>query len=162
MKLADTTGTIVPGAIAPVKNKEEDMPMCVRCHKPLTDLVSITAKMGPVCRLKGKSIEGDSNQLFGLPKFSWQLMGNVIVIIDHDQKGYPSVTNSVGKVLDRIKGQFDLSGRKIIYRDSMGIYDGINHKDGEFIDFYSVNEVDLYKALKKIQGRSSQGRLSQR
>jgi hypothetical protein len=38
----------------------------------------------------------------------------------------------------------------IIYKDSLGNFDGVDHEQGKFIRFYPVNETDLEKALEKV------------
>ena len=51
---------------------------------------------------------------------------NLIAIVDLDQ-GSKSVTNDIDNVVADIKDEIDgdLSGYAIIYRDSLGVWDGI-------------------------------------
>ena len=71
---------------------------------------------------------------------------NWIVIIDKDMGGR-SVTNDIEYVVWWLTHHIDISKYSFIYRDSMGIYDGIKVKDGKFLSFYPIREKDLYKAL---------------
>jgi hypothetical protein len=84
--------------------------------------------------------------------YDYDIVKNVIIILDLN-KGGKSVTNAIEWVLKEIKkdvGTFH--GRKVIYRDSFGIYDGVLvDVDGNFKDFYSIKEKELDKALQKAK-----------
>jgi hypothetical protein len=58
--------------------------------------------------------------------FTYSMAGNVISIVDLDQ-GNRSVTNDVENVLRKIEHyhQGSIAGFRIMYRDSMGFWDGI-------------------------------------
>jgi len=80
--------------------------------------------------------------------YSWHFAdgGNVLVIIDLDMGG-KSVTNDMENVLAdiAITKDKDLSGMKIIYRDSDNIFDGvkaINHGNC-IITKYSISFIRL-------------------
>ena len=37
--------------------------------------------------------------------------------------------------------------KRVIYRDSEGMWDGVSHTGGAFHDFYPIRETDLDKAI---------------
>ena len=61
-----------------------------------------------------------------------------------------SVTNDIQNVLTAIHKDLEFIPETIIYRDSDGKYDGVEHEQGKFIKFYSVNETNLIDALDKV------------
>ena len=82
--------------------------------------------------------------------FSLHVMDDVLVLIDKDTGGR-SLTNDIDNVVRTlIKDNPDYSAKKIIYRDSMGIFDQVIHSDGQFKRFKSLGQLtDLNDALKK-------------
>jgi hypothetical protein len=77
---------------------------------------------------------------------------NDIVVIEDLNLGNRSVTNDIENILIELDKRIPtLHDMKIIYRDSMGIYDGIKIKDGNFHSFYSIQEKDLDKAINKAE-----------
>jgi hypothetical protein len=91
--------------------------------------------------------------------FSFSMNHDVIIILDLDE-GNRSVTNDIEFVLWSIienyetlfkrKG-FNLTNFKIIYKDSLGIFDLVLLKEnGEFDTFKSLNETDINAAIKRI------------
>lgn len=77
------------------------------------------------------------------------IKGKVLIIEDSDL-GNLSVTNDIQNVLTAIKKDLEFLPETIIYRDSEGNFDGVDHDKGKFIKFYPVNESDLEKALEKV------------
>jgi hypothetical protein len=79
---------------------------------------------------------------------------SVLVIIDLDRGGM-SVTNNVEAVVKSIAAELgeDIYKRPIIYKDSMGIYDGI---DGTNLasPFYHIGETDEARAAAKAAERT--------
>lgn len=79
---------------------------------------------------------------------------NVLVIIDLDQGG-ASVTNNIEAVVKSIAADLgeDIYKRPIIYKDSMGICDGI---DGTNLasPFYHIGETDEARAAAKAAERT--------
>ena len=60
--------------------------------------------------------------------------------------GSKSVTNDIENVLEEIRAELgNLAGFAIIYRDSMGRWDGVQLKN-ESAHFYSLNESDKQQA----------------
>lgn len=84
--------------------------------------------------------------------FDYQIVDEVVVIYDL-HKGDKSVTHNIKNVLAQIKLELpDLGSHKIIYSDSMRVFDGINvDENGEFTGYYSFNELKLQDALAKIK-----------
>lgn len=78
---------------------------------------------------------------------------SVLVIIDLDQGGM-SVTNNVEAVVNSIAAELGVNIYKmpIIYRDSMGTYDGI---DGTYLEdpFYSIGTTDEGNAAYEAAAR---------
>jgi len=93
-----------------------------------------------------------SRNLFGdAPRadFTWELRGNVVCIVDHDNGR--SVTNDVQAVLaDIARDGVNLATHRVIYRDTMGVWDEILLAGVTFSAFRSINETDLSAALRKI------------
>ena len=83
--------------------------------------------------------------------YLYQIESGVLVIIDLDRPGKISVTNSIKSILLEIKSELGTLPGKIIYRDSQGDFDGIEHKEGIFKRFYPIRETDLNKALEKVK-----------
>ncbi|MBG8555101.1 hypothetical protein [Hymenobacter guriensis] len=78
---------------------------------------------------------------------------NILQIIDQDQG--KTVTNDIDYVLSEISREENrpLAGCTVIYRDSMGFWDGVAlTASGQFSNFYSVRETDVEKALQKVRG----------
>ena len=77
------------------------------------------------------------------------IKGKVLIIEDSDL-GNLSVTNDIQNVLQAIKTDLDFLPETIIYKDSLGNFDVVEHDKGKFIRFYPVNESELEKALEKV------------
>lgn len=81
--------------------------------------------------------------------YTYTVAGSVIAIVDLDQ-GSKSVTNDMEHVLDDIQAELgDLSGYAVIYRDSMGRWDGVRLERG-VVEFYSLNETDPERATARL------------
>jgi hypothetical protein len=81
--------------------------------------------------------------------YTYTVEGGVIAIIDLDQ-GSKSLTNDIENVLDDIQAELgDLSGYAVIYRDSMGWWDGVRLERG-LVEFYSLNETDPERAAARL------------
>lgn len=72
--------------------------------------------------------------------------GEVVVVIDRNAG--PSVTNNaaavVREVARRLRG---LGARPLIYRDTSGRYDGLDHDGQQFIGFYPIGVTDESEAI---------------
>jgi hypothetical protein len=66
-----------------------------------------------------------------------------------------SVTNDAEAVIAQLAENFDLSGYRVIYRDTRGIWDELCVRDGRFDGFRSINERELEAALLRIAQSSA-------
>ena len=81
--------------------------------------------------------------------YTYTVEGPVIAIVDLDQ-GSKSVTNDMENVLDDIRTELgDLAGYAVIYRDSMGRWDGVRLV-GHSVEFYALNETDPDRAAARL------------
>lgn len=69
-----------------------------------------------------------------------QVTDSLVLIIDDDDINSPSVTNTAEAVIADLAGKYDLTNRKVYYRDSMGIFDELMHLDGQFLEFAPCSE----------------------
>ena len=85
-------------------------------------------------------------------EYSVKVINNTVVITDLDQDG-TSVTNDIINVIDDIHATHtDLTEKKVIYRDSDKVFDGIAvNTKRQFDYFYPISETDLKKALAKVE-----------
>jgi hypothetical protein len=76
-----------------------------------------------------------------------------VLLIEDMDLGRMSVTNDIENVLSELKDLYRGLPKIIIYRDSEGIWDGVNN-NGEWVNFYMLNtqdtEVAIEKAIKLI------------
>ncbi|WP_077923864.1 hypothetical protein [Spirosoma sp. 209] len=82
--------------------------------------------------------------------YTYTVDENIIAIIDLDL-GNRSVTNDIDSVLEEIRAEIgDLAGYSVIYRDSMGRWDGVRLVGGtpgrRAVEFYSINEPTQERA----------------
>ena len=77
---------------------------------------------------------------------------NTVVITDLDNGGV-SVTDDIINVIDDIHATHtDLAEKKVIYRDSDKVFDGVALTEQcKFSHFYPIRETDLKKALAKVE-----------
>ena len=81
--------------------------------------------------------------------YTYSVEGSVIAIVDLDH-GSKSVTNDMENVLEDIRAKLgDLAGYAVIYRDSMGRWDGVRLV-GRTVEFYSLNETDSERAATRL------------
>jgi len=84
-----------------------------------------------------------------LPIFSYHVRRGVLVIIDKDD--VISVTNRAKDVLEQIYIENPgFAALRVIYRDTMGMYDGMELIDGQFIGFHPLQEVNEDAAISKL------------
>lgn len=86
--------------------------------------------------------------------YHYEIHGDVIVVFDHDLGGR-SVTNAAEEVIDALRNELvSLTGKRVIYRDSMGIFDELQvNPAGRFQGYSFIGERDLDKALLAISNR---------
>lgn len=82
--------------------------------------------------------------------FTYTVEQDVICIVDNDDGR--SVTNDIENVLaDLVKDGVRLRGRRVIYRDSQGVWDQVELNGDLFAGFRSVNETDKSAAITKVR-----------
>lgn len=138
---------------------------CSICKRPLTDPVSVRLGIGPVCRIQRKldyMNEKTENMFENRSDYSYKIdyENNIIAITDNG--GLKSVTNDIEKVIADIAMETQITGRTIIYKDSMGIWDGIEvtmemketktEQIGTIkkIEFFPLTETQYEKAVEKV------------
>src|SRR6266446_9357915 len=86
--------------------------------------------------------DGIGRQRRSQADFTYSILGNVIAIVDLDL-GNRSVTNDIENVLSKIEyyHQGSISAFHIMYRDSEGIWDGIDW-DGKRASFFALRETE--------------------
>ena len=84
--------------------------------------------------------------------FDYEVVNDVVAIYDLDL-GNNSVTNDIQCILEILKGGIEnLAQKKVIYRDSMGIFDEVViNENATFMGFRSINETTLDKAITKLK-----------
>jgi hypothetical protein len=113
------------------------MDRCLSCNKKLRNETSRRLGMGPVCRRRESSPQRREADLFMGADFEYQIVQGVVCITDLDQGGM-SVTNDIENVLASIGREVDLEEKNVIYRDSRGVWSGINHVGSEFTGFRPI------------------------
>lgn len=137
------------------------MANCVKCGKPLTDPISIAHKLGPVCRLNKKMENMNNGNLFAArAEYTYDVEGSMLWI--EDKGGLKSVTNDIENILVDIAMIQDISKKKIMYKDTDGIWDGItatiiskkvegkNSVSISNLDFFPITEKEFKKAKEKL------------
>ena len=142
---------------------------CRICGKPLTDPVSVERGISPECGGKfkrGKHKDQTGNLFAQRAEYDWGVDGHILWI--QDRNGMKSVTNDIefvlGDIFDSIEKE--LFKKLIMYRDSMGIWDGIrlanrdcyvgitagNQRNShvDIDDFFSIHETDYQAAKGKL------------
>lgn len=134
---------------------------CSVCGKTLTDPISIAFKTGPVCRLNKKLENMNSGNLFAArAEYAYDVEGSILWI--EDKGGLKTVTNDIENILVDIALIQNISKKRIMYKDSDGIWDGINatittkNVDGKNkisisnLDFFPITEKEFGKAKEKL------------
>lgn len=83
--------------------------------------------------------------------YDWGITQGVVWIEDLDQG--KSVTNDIENVIADIKEH--ILGKPVIYKDSLGVWDGISISNNKFTGFYSINERGLQSAILKVKSMKS-------
>lgn len=81
--------------------------------------------------------------------YTYTVEGSIIAIVDLDL-GSKSVTNDIENVLTDIRADLgELAGYSVIYRDSLGRWDGVRLVNG-VIHFYSLGEKNQQLAMNRL------------
>lgn len=92
------------------------------------------------------------------PVFSYGIQDDFLVIEDMYTEDYPtqSVTNGIERVLSLIQANTGPLPRKVIYRDTEGLWDGVLHTEGEFLRFMPLRVKTLEEAKRRYDGEATQ------
>lgn len=63
-----------------------------------------------------------------------------IVIVDLDRPGKASVTNDAQNVVKWLTENHEISTKEIVYKDTMGRFDKLEHVDGQFTRFTALTD----------------------
>ncbi len=90
--------------------------------------------------------------------YDYELCGNTLVIYSPKQ-GSRSLIRDIEQILQVLKKRVPcLAFKKIIYRDSERVFEGIHiDQAGHFIDFYPLGERVLDLALNKVNRHALTG-----
>jgi hypothetical protein len=126
---------------------------CAVCGRELTDPLSVEVGIGPFCRANLKTDQANDptlNLFASRSEFEYTIDGPVIMI--RDLGGPKSATNDMGLILSDITRdeQIDLNHYRIMYLDSMRIWDGVLANPTRF---FSLNERDPVRARQKLMNR---------
>jgi hypothetical protein len=80
------------------------------------------------------------------------LREEAVCVVDMHDGTSMSVTNDAERVVEDLAGRGLLDNRRLIYKDTNGVWDEIQHKDGRFVGFKTLGATDLDAALRKIRG----------
>ena len=90
--------------------------------------------------------------------YSRLMKKRILIIIDQFDSSSPTmtVTNNIEEVLEEISQEIGLlTGYMIVYRDTDGVYDGVDHDAGVFKGFYRLGEFCVEQAIKKYAERKA-------
>ncbi len=82
--------------------------------------------------------------------YSLEMVDGVLCLIDLDD-GHRSVTNDAARVVEDLAKHYDLAAHPIVYRDTMGRWDGLMVHDGKFDGFLLIGakmQADAVSAIK--------------
>jgi hypothetical protein len=63
-----------------------------------------------------------------------------VFIVDEDRPDQPSITNAAEKVCREVVSCW--GNKRIIYRDTMGRWDELDHRNGNFIGYSNLSDRD--------------------
>jgi len=113
-------------------------PTCIRCNRPLTNPASILAGIGPVCAAR-RAIEDRGVAGVVRSKFRLVRVDEDIVWIEDIGTDCCSVTNDAEAVVAALSAEY--GDRRIIYRDSMGAWDELQHRGPVFGGFKAARDM---------------------
>lgn len=113
---------------------------CTTCGLTLTNPVSQSLGQGPICRVGAKNRTMNTPNLFApRASYKWGFIRphkpkfNISIIWIEDLDAGKSVTNDMNNVLEEIDAELkvlrntdSIDNYLLMYRDTMGIWDGIN------------------------------------
>ena len=129
--------------------------ICDKCQRPLKNPISIARGLGPQCYGAYQAEQNRQGTRFSNPAeqsdYTYRVTNDpVLVIIDLD-KGGMSITNNMAAVVTNIAADMGVDYRllamPIIYRDSMGEYDGVHLHDTGAVTFYPLHTQNEFEAI---------------
>ncbi len=86
-----------------------------------------------------------------IAKYSLLLVNDLqVVIIDDDEPGRRSVTNSATEVLAELDERLNgLGSRRVFYRDTIGRFDEMLHENGRFVRIapITVTQQEFFRSI---------------
>jgi hypothetical protein len=79
------------------------------------------------------------------PHYTTTVRGDIVCLVDLNTG--LSVTNGAEVVIADLASEGMLKGRKVIYRDSMGNWDGLSYRDDKFKSFVPLATTSIERAL---------------
>lgn len=136
---------------------------CSKCGKSLSDPISISFRLGPVCRLNKKLENMNNGNLFASrAEYEYDIEGSILWIAD--KGGMKLVTNDIENILADIAKDQDISRKKIMYKDSDGIWDEIRAtiatKKVEGKDVVSISNLEFLPITEKEFSKAKEKLLS--
>ncbi len=96
-------------------------------------------------------ITGKLNRNFRCALYRVSAVRDGFVCLIDDDTGR-SITNAAEEVIaELIAAGYDLSNNRVIYRDTMGIWDELVVKNGRFSDFRPIRAMDINCAIAKAK-----------
>lgn len=84
---------------------------------------------------------------------------DVLCLADLNVEGRPSLTNDAERVIEDLVGHgFDLATSRVIYRDSMGVWDEMLVREQRFAGFASLGTLDFFEAIRRVKGAAGEPR----
>lgn len=74
---------------------------------------------------------------------------DVLALVDHDRG--MSITNDAEYVIAVLAGRYDLAKRRVIYRDTMGMWDELVHEHGCFKRFRCFDLTSREDAVARVR-----------
>lgn len=95
----------------------------------------------------------------GQSSYSAQLMraGRVIAVVDlaESNEHACTVTNNAETVVRALGEIYGLKGRRIIYQDTEGVWDELEHDGLHFTNFAPLRERNLWRALESLDSTAA-------
>lgn len=120
---------------------------CEVCGKPLKNFNSMQIGIGPVCRNKGKvqmDLPFENHADYKIKMRNEKF----IFIEDTNQEYFKSVTNDIEFILLNLSEDYELSNKRLFYKDSLGEIDEVIHKNGKFVSFkHGHDGIDMSELI---------------
>ncbi len=88
------------------------------------------------------------------PQFYLLFADNEFVVIEDKNLGAMTITNNPQSVINDLSSTYDFKKVKLIYKDTMGVFDGIEVVSGKFVRFIPLRTTQMGKAIELFKGRS--------